>query len=136
MEYDTANINVGESHPFIILKDSSGSAWSTSLNYELSGIYQSEVTNNQSTIGIIEKGGSILNPFYQNEAFVHQSGSYTAQVSASTATRLTTSELIAEEQTYNVDLDGNGTIGDEIERYFSSQLITLLSCKRNLETMR
>ena len=47
------------SHPFIILKDSSGSAWSTSLNYELSGIYQSEVTNNQSTIGIIEKGGSI-----------------------------------------------------------------------------
>ena len=117
VDYDTANINVGESHPFIILKDSSGSAWNTSLNYELSGIYQSEVTNNQSTIGIIEKGGNILNPFYQKWTFVHQSGSYTAQVSASTATRLTTSELIAEEQTYNVDLDGNGTIGDDIERY-------------------
>ena len=66
VDYDTANINVGESHPFIILKDSSGSAWSTSLNYELSGIYQSEVVNNQSTIGIIEKGGSTLNPFIKN----------------------------------------------------------------------
>ena len=59
-----------------------------------------------------------MNPFFQKWTFVHQSGSYTAQVSASTATRLTTSELIAEEQTYNVDLDGNGTIGDDIERYF------------------
>ena len=111
------NIAVGNSHPFIILKDSSGSAWSTSLNYEVSGIYQSEVVNNQSTIGIIEKGGSTLNPFYQKWSFAHQSGSYTAQVSASTATRLTTSEVIAEEQTYNVDLDGNGTIGDDIDRY-------------------
>ena len=69
----------------------------------LSGIYQSEVTNNQSTIGIIEKGGSILNPF-SKWTFVHQSGGYTAQVSASTATK-TTSELIAEEQTYNVDVE-------------------------------
>ena len=52
--------------------------------------------------------------------FYHQSGFYTAQVSASTATRLTISEVIAEEQTYNVDLDGNGTIGDDIERYLFS----------------
>ena len=117
VDYDTTNIAVGNSHPFIILKDSSGSAWSSSLNYEVSGIYQSEVVNNQSTIGIIEKGGSSVNPFYQKWSFIHQSGFYTAQVSASTATRLTTSELIAEEQTYNVDLDGNGTIGDDIERY-------------------
>ncbi|RZP23130.1 MAG: DUF4214 domain-containing protein [Burkholderiaceae bacterium] len=117
VDYDTANIAVSNSHPFIILKDSSGSAWSTSLNYELSGIYQSEVINNQSTIGIIERSGSTLNPFYQKWNFAHQSGSYTAQVSASTATRLTTSELIAEEQTYSVDLDGNGTVGDDIDRY-------------------
>ncbi len=117
VDSDTTNIAVGNSHPFIILKDNTGSAWSTSLNYEVSGVYQSEVVNNQSTIGIIEKGGSTLNPFYQKWSFTHQSGFYTAQVSASTATRLTTSELIAEEQTYNVDLDGNGTIGDDIDRY-------------------
>ena len=44
VDYDTTNIAVGNSHPFIILKDSSGSAWGTSLNYEVSGIYQSEVS--------------------------------------------------------------------------------------------
>ena len=48
---------------------------------------------------------------------MHNSASYTAQASASTATRLTISEVIAEEQTYGVDLDGNGTIGDDVEQY-------------------
>ena len=56
---------------------------------------KAKLVNNQSTIGIIEKGGSTLNPFYQKWSFAHQSGFYTAQVSASTATRLTISELIA-----------------------------------------
>ena len=49
---------------------------------------------------------------------------------------LTTSELIAEEQTYNVDLDGNEMIGDDIERYLFLDANNPVLFKHKLEIMR
>ena len=117
IDYDISNIAVGNSHPFTILKNSTGNSWQPTTNYKISGVYETESVNNQSVIGLIERGGSDTNPFYQKWSFVHGSASNTAQVSAASATRLSISEIVAEEQRHGVDLDGNGKIGDDVERY-------------------
>ena len=54
--------------------------------------------------------------FIKNGFFAQQAGTSSAEATATTGTRLSVSQLIAEEQTYRVDLDGNGTIGDEIAK--------------------
>ena len=54
IDYDISNIAVGNSHPFTILKNSTGNSWQPTTNYKISGVYETESVNNQSVIGLIE----------------------------------------------------------------------------------
>ena len=113
---DTANVNVGNHKPFVMLESSAGVTWQPSLNYDISGIYDVDSVNGGSTTVVIEKSGSDANPFYQKWIFAQQAGTFSAEATSVTGTRLSVSQLIGEEQAYRVDLDGNGTIGDEIAK--------------------
>ena len=52
---DTANVNVGNHKPFVMLESSAGVTWQPSLNYDISGISDVDSVNGGSTTVVIEK---------------------------------------------------------------------------------
>jgi len=113
-DYTDGGVRVGDKHSFVIFKASNGESWAPSLNYKITGIYETVPSASGSLLGIVEQGGSATTPTYQKWLFSFQSGATSAQALSSSAATLTTSQLIADEQNFAVDLDGNGTIGDQI----------------------
>ncbi|OUW03748.1 MAG: hypothetical protein CBD16_03060, partial [Betaproteobacteria bacterium TMED156] len=120
-DYSEGGANVGDVHPFVMLKTSTGGVWSESRSMEISGAYEVQVSAGMSQITLIEKGGTAYAPIYQKWLFNHQKDLNVSSATNSIPTALSVSDLIGEEQSKNVDLNGDGTIGDQVlEKVFSN----------------
>ena len=113
-DYTEVGTKVGDVHPFVMLKTSSGTGWNQSSNMSITGAYETQQSATMSQITLIEKGGTSLLPIYQKWFFNYQKDSNIATASNSVPTVLSVSDLIGEEQSKNVDLNADGVIGDQV----------------------
>ena len=120
-DYSEAGSKVGDVHPFVMLKTSTNTSWSQSSNMNITGAYEVQQSATMSQITLIEKGGTALLPIYQKWYFNYEKDSNIATASNSVPTAISVADLIGEEQSKNVDLNGDGVIGDQIlKTVFSS----------------
>jgi hypothetical protein len=104
-----------------MLKTSSGNGWTQSSNMDITGAFEIQQSATMSQITLIEKGGTASVPIYQKWLFNYQKESNIATASNSVPTALSVADLIGEEQSKNVDLNGDGVVGDQIlKTVFSS----------------
>ena len=120
-DYTEGGSKVGDVHPFVMLKTSTNTSWSQSNNMKITGAYEVQQSATMSQITLIEKGGTASLPIYQKWLFNYEKGSNIAAASNSVPTAISVADLIGEEQSKNVDLNGDGVIGDQIlKTVFSS----------------
>ena len=113
-DYTESGAKVGDVNPFVMLKTSSGVGWTQSSNMSITGAYEIQPSATMSQISLIEKGGTASLPIYQKWLFNYQQDSNIATASNSVPTPLSVPDLIGEEQLINVDLNGDGVIGDQV----------------------